>query len=311
MNRRIKVALKERFPATTGHWWAAKNRVRRRFPRLVRASRWTAGRLDSRVRRAQRLHRWVAEGAELASLTDLSTLRFEPDGVWIRDANGALWTHTLGRGGPVMPWDYAHMHEAAEVALLRDRLRGGGVLIDVGANVGTFAVELARSVPGLRVVAAEPVGATWEALRMNIEKNGVGDRVQPLQIALSDAAGDVVMTADIGACNYVVDGRAGTARTGEERVPQTTVDDLVDRLGLAEVTAIKCDVEGFELRVLAGAVRTLERWSPLLLVEIEERWTRRYAYEPSAIFAFLADHGYRPEPFDGTGGNVLFSAVRR
>ena len=52
---------------------------------------------------------------------------------------------------------------------------------------------------------------------------------------------------------------------------------------------IKCDVEGHELQLLAGAARTLDEGRPTLLVEIERRHAEGRMEE---TFAFLEEHGY-------------------
>ena len=74
-------------------------------------------------------------------------------------------------------------------------------------------------------------------------------------------------------------------------IPCTTLD-----LALASaerVDAIKCDVEGAETRVLEGAIHTLERFKPLLLIEIEERHSQRYGQQAAQVFEVLAGLGYR------------------
>jgi hypothetical protein len=88
--------------------------------------------------------------------------------------------------------------------------------------------------------------------------------------------------------------------------------------------AIKCDVEGAELGVLRGATRTIERFHPMLLLEIDERWAARYGTTGADVVGFLADRGYTYErivgdallPASGSlaqdlrdGTNFLFSAA--
>jgi hypothetical protein len=51
------------------------------------------------------------------------------------------------------------------------------------------------------------------------------------------------------------------------RVPVTTLDGLVERLGLARLDFVKIDVEGFETEVLDGAARSFERFRPIVFAE--------------------------------------------
>jgi hypothetical protein len=69
-------------------------------------------------------------------------------------------------------------------------------------------------------------------------------------------------------------------------VPLLCLDDA----GLADVTAIKIDVEGAELEVLRGAWMTLQRWRPCLSMEIEER---HRTGRTRAVPELLRDLGYQ------------------
>ena len=99
-------------------------------------------------------------------------------------------------------------------------------------------------------------------------------------------------------------GGARSSSEAAEPVEARTLDGLLS--GSDRLDAIKCDVEGAELAVLRGAAQTLERFHPLLLIEIEERHTRRYGHSAQEVFDLLSAHGYRHEPV-GEGRNFLFS----
>ena len=305
MKRRLKSIVRSRLPRLASRWWALKDRVRDRVPAAVQVVRRVARYVAAEERRRARIARWIHEGQQVLGDLGRTSVVFDADGVWIRDANGAVWTHTLGEGMAVLPWRYDEPHEPEEIELLRGRLASGDVLVDIGASVGTFAVELARSVPGLRVLAVEPVHDTYEALLMNVRKNAVAEQVRVVRAALADEPGEAVMTSNLTACNYVVARPGSRARAGEEIVRQLTLDSLLDTTGYEQITLIKCDVEGLELRVLRGARRTLTRHRPDLLLEIDGRWTRRYGHSPEDVLALLADLGYRTQHV--LGANVLLS----
>lgn len=292
LKRRAKAYVRDRFPAAVRRWWHLKHAARARFPNATRAQRRLLGRLSATRARERTVEEWVQTGIRLMATIGLADVSFEPDGVWIKDRAGCYWTHTLGRGGPVMHWDYRHEHAEREIALLRERLGAGDVFIDVGANVGTFSVQLARAVDGLAVLAIEPVPAVHEALLQNVRKNGLDGSVQTAQKAVSDRPGTTFITSDLAACNYVLPSDRHRLPAGAAQVMETTLDALVDERGLERVDFVKCDVEGMELRVLRGAEQVLERFAPELLLEIDERWTDRYGYRASEIFAFLDERGY-------------------
>ena len=80
----------------------------------------------------------------------------------------------------------------------------------------------------------------------------------------------------------VVDGSAG--RT----IPCSTLDTLLAGSSHGP-RLIKIDVEGHELAVLRGAVQTLERWQPSLLIETLKDYT-----SGEQVTSFLTPYGYQP-----------------
>ena len=61
---------------------------------------------------------------------------------------------------------------------------------------------------------------------------------------------------------------------------------------LQRLDFIKCDVEGAEMLVLRGATRTLEKFSPILHLEVFEEWTRAFGYTPNDLMDLLQSSGY-------------------
>ena len=78
-------------------------------------------------------------------------------------------------------------------------------------------------------------------------------------------------------------------------VDAMTLDAYLESHRVERVDAIKIDVEGAELLVLRGAAATLSRDHPLLIMEVEQRWTGRFGHEAKAVFAVLAECGYTHE----------------
>ncbi|MFD0804413.1 FkbM family methyltransferase, partial [Streptomonospora algeriensis] len=90
-------------------------------------------------------------------------------------------------------------------------------------------------------------------------------------------------------------GAGPNAEFGGERPVHTrvtTLDALVEELGLQRVDFVKADVEGAEPAVLDGAVRTLRRYRPALLLEIEDRHLAKYGARAADLVTRLAEMGY-------------------
>jgi FkbM family methyltransferase len=128
-----------------------------------------------------------------------------------------------------------------------------GVFVDVGANVGTAAFA-ALGAGFERVVAIEPVPATFRLLRANLALNRAEDAVLALRLALSDEPGSMRMDVTQGSRKARLD--AG----GEEEVEVARLDDVVE----GEVDFLLVDAEGHEVQVLAGGERVLGTGVPLV-----------------------------------------------
>jgi FkbM family methyltransferase len=179
--------------------------------------------------------------------------------------------------------DYDERHE---ISLLRRVLLPDDIFWDIGANIGYYTLTASPLVgPGGLVVAFEPAAHAWKSLLMNLSLNASGN-VRPVQIALSDAAGQAVLyrQADFA------DGGASLIRRPDyhantEEVTTTTLDFFLAQSGSPPPTFIKIDVEGFESNVLTGARRILHsEQPPLLLIEMND---------PEKISAMLAAARYQ------------------
>jgi FkbM family methyltransferase len=143
----------------------------------------------------------------------------------------------------------------------------GDVFVDVGANIGLYAVVAAEQ--GARVIAVEPQPAAVAQLERNLAINGFSAHVH--RVALADRAGEMVLSGrDGNQMALVVDSAAvGGVSVHTETVRVTTLDDLV---GEQPVAGLKIDVEGAERLVLEGARRLLSRG---LIALIQLEWNSR------------------------------------
>ncbi len=165
----------------------------------------------------------------------------------------------------------------------------GGIMLDLGANVGRMAVP--RVILGDATVAycAEPDPVSYACLARNVIENDLRGLVLPDHTAIGDRDGSVRFLRAGGHENFrvVSDGAAVGADVVD--VPCATLDTWVDRLqiDLAAVTLIKVDVEGFERRVLAGARRVLQCSHIAWQVEIKPAGLRATGDDPQELYADL------------------------
>ncbi|RMH22032.1 MAG: FkbM family methyltransferase, partial [Gemmatimonadetes bacterium] len=161
-------------------------------------------------------------------------------------------------------------HFSVTSFLMVRRLRLQGVVpatvIDVGANVGQFAVACARTFPACRILSFEPGAEAFARL----ERHTRGLAVSCRNVALGSSAGvlPVRRNRHSGASSFLPMTdyyRARFPDLEEEQVEEVRVELLDAALADEELVGpilLKLDVQGFEKEVLAGGERTLSgcRW---------------------------------------------------
>ncbi|HYI31652.1 MAG TPA: FkbM family methyltransferase [Bradyrhizobium sp.] len=142
-------------------------------------------------------------------------------------------------------------YNVEELDFLRAHSSKGGVFVDVGANVGTYALALARHVGADgKVIAIEPHPVTHARLKFNRDASGA-TRVTLVAAAAGPADGELLIETDgenLGASHIVTGQPAGNAL----RVPALRLQRILSEAGVSQVDALKIDIEGFEDRVLTG-----------------------------------------------------------
>lgn len=188
-----------------------------------------------------------------------------------------------------------------ELALLRSRVTDEFVFLDVGANVGGYALALAaRAGPRARILAIEPQPEIHDRLIYNIRQNPFGT-IKALDCAVADREGDVTLFLDPrnrGRASMRVVALDGPA--AQTIVPAKRLATIIGEEGYRRVDALKLDVAGAEDLVLetffAEAPRTV--WPRLLLMDgAGGRWE-------ASLAPMLAARGYRE--ILKTRGNVAY-----
>jgi FkbM family methyltransferase len=157
----------------------------------------------------------------------------------------------------------------AEILSTR-RFARGGVMIDIGANIGTTSIPRLLLGDVQRVYGVEPDPANYACLQRTIADNGLAAQVIVDRVALGSADGeaDLLVASRIGRHRLLA--AAGTIKPNAIRVPTLRADTWAERLGadLDRVRYVKCDTQGWEAHVLAGAPRLLARRSIIWEIEI-------------------------------------------
>lgn len=177
-----------------------------------------------------------------------------------------------------------------EIALLPLLGERNGVAVDAGANKGVYLFHLSRHFR--RVFAFEPLPAMAVYLKRAAPAN-----VRVEACALSGKAGHATLRLPRGFNELAsLEPHGPDWAAGSALEEHDVVLAPLDALALREVHLIKIDVEGHEMAVLEGALETLQRCRPALLIEVEERHS---AGAVARVAARLKALGYRGFYLDG------------
>jgi FkbM family methyltransferase len=137
----------------------------------------------------------------------------------------------------------------------------GRTVIDVGANVGSYSRAVKRFAPTASVHAFEPHPRLFAKLS---EAGGhAGFHTVPLALGKESQRGKLFDFADVAASTQASLSREAVGFFGrgtqEFDVQVTTLDEFLAERDIDDVALLKIDTEGFDLDVLCGARRALER----------------------------------------------------
>jgi len=164
-------------------------------------------------------------------------------------------------------------------------------VLDVGANIGFWTIPMASALRGGgRLHAFEPVASNFLRLVENVRRNGLERVVQAHQLGLSDQ--DTVLRISLR------EGFANGAETGNAEIVidqddcryecvdinVARLDDLAGSLGIDRLDFVKVDIEGYEDKFLAGARRAIQRFRPIILLEINDLCYERRGLDATAVF---------------------------
>jgi len=175
------------------------------------------------------------------------------------------------------------------------------VIIDVGANVGYISLPLSKIYPNSKIYSYEADSRVFKRLVKNLEINSDITNIFPYELALQDK--------DISSINFyerdLLDGdfkinlglstlsNISLGKVKKTIVRASTIDNEVKKLKIKHVNFIKVDVEGNEIKVLKGAIETINTFNPIIQYEFSTAIDKLQGFNNSIqCFNFLSELGY-------------------
>ena len=188
------------------------------------------------------------------------------------------------------------MHEAGAQALL-DLAQPGMSVLDIGTNIGTTLLQLARRVgKSGSVQGFEPDPANFAKASRNLKLNAWADHARVANIALGGENGRLKMfqvnPKNRGMNRILPASQAEQGAFPSVEVAVRVLDEFLEEAQITRVDLVKIDVEGFEMNVLRGAKRLLSEMRPVLFIELDDRNLRDQNSSASELVALLQSNNY-------------------
>ncbi len=190
-------------------------------------------------------------------------------------------------------------HHLSELLFLRSFLKEDMTFIDIGANQGEFTLFAAKKLRKGKVIAFEPTPFQLGLLKKNVELNGF-DNIEINEYGLFDKEGefDIFTSYDTEIHAGENDGLSSIfkseTRSELEATIQLKVFDSIYFDKLKRLDFVKIDVEGAELPALKGMIKTLKKFHPIVLIEMNKETFESAGYTIQDMLDFMSNLNYKP-----------------
>jgi FkbM family methyltransferase len=166
------------------------------------------------------------------------------------------------------------------------------LIVDIGGNIGLFAICALQRWPASRILTFEPEPSNFKLLRTNIEKNCFQDRVTAVEMAVSAEQATVSLhlsPSNVGGHSLV----ASHQSTRKLAVAATTLTDILQRSGQDRIDLLKLDCEGSEFPILYNCPgRTLAKIKNLA-IEFHDFSGGPARHTGANLASYLREKGFR------------------
>ncbi len=241
----------------------------------------------------QQQYRFLADLSLLLRGTDVASVTVDDGGVVItsRSDGVKIKCDPLDKGIPPIVALNLHEYEKEDSNMLFQLVDDGMTFLDIGANLGWYGLHVAKKYPFSNVLAFEPIKRTFEFLSDNIRLNRL-ENMRVFQFGLFNKNEERNFYADPEILG------AATTSSESSNCENTHLCQVRELDGvMAELNSgadfIKIDVEGAELFVLQGGLKTIRNSKPIIFAEMLRKHAATFNYHPNDIIDLLAEENYR------------------
>jgi len=165
-------------------------------------------------------------------------------------------------------------------------------IVDIGANMGSFAVYAAQSRPDARIFCYEPEQQNFRLLKQNIQINGLEGRVSVFHCAVASHNGRRQLAVGESPVNSF---HIFSDDVGHQMVDCTTLRNILADQGLEAIDLLKINCEGAEYEILEGCSET--DFKRIANIRLEYHKLDAHGRNGEILSRWLKARGYRIERF--------------
>lgn len=183
---------------------------------------------------------------------------------------------------------YCGLYDYDEMNFLLRYLRHDDSFLDIGANIGVYTLLAASKITTGRIYSFEPFPKNYTRLQENLKINQF-EQVKTYATAISNLTGIVALNPAEGDSMPFL---TPTATNQTIRVTTDTLNNLLEKQSLSNLTLAKMDIEGAELLALKGATSLLSQHHPSVwMLEINDT-VSHFNHSQQDLVDFLSNYGY-------------------
>lgn len=182
-------------------------------------------------------------------------------------------------------------HDQAALSQILPHIKEGDHVLDIGAFIGDHTIAYINAVGDSgKVYAFEPNLRAFECLDYNCKK------ALRYDLGVSDKSGTAPFIDEENVGASWVD-----PRFAEPEAQKVIWLQTIDQWDLQRVDFIKMDIEGFEIKGLNGGRKTIEKFKPVMWIEVNRPALERNGSTPEELEALVESFGYSVTPWPHRG----------
>lgn len=183
-------------------------------------------------------------------------------------------------------------YEENDSKMIYNFIEDNFIVFDIGANIGWYSIGIAKYRKNVKVYSFEPIPKTYDNLKSNVKLNDLHN-IEIFNYGFYNEDKNLTFY-------YYPEGSGNASSViltenkdfSKIQCKVITLDGFVKNNNIPKIDFIKCDVEGAELFVFEGAIRTIELFKPIVFTEMLRKWSSKFNYHPNKIITFFNEKGY-------------------